>query len=188
MINPDLLKNHLLELLEDYRKKWPEEASTIDRFRNFVSTENPLQGKENPRGHVTASAWILSRDGQKVLLTHHRKLNIWVQLGGHTDAGEPWFDAALREAREESGLEDLEPLGQALFDIDIHPIPPRPDTPGHFHYDLRFLFTADDRSPLSVTEESHDLKWVMLDRLEEYTQEDSQLRMRKKTLTPPLPH
>lgn len=181
MAEKDELKTQLVNLLGVYRKKWPGEASTVDRFSSFLNSEDPIQGKGNPRGHITASAWILSQDGQKVLLTHHRKLNIWVQLGGHTDEGEPWFEAALREAREESGLRELEPLDLGLFDIDIHTIPARKDTPEHLHYDLRFLFRADHGVPLNISSESHDLKWVPLDSLEEYTREESQFRMRRKT-------
>jgi 8-oxo-dGTP pyrophosphatase MutT (NUDIX family) len=119
-------------------------------------------------------------------LTHHAKLGIWVQLGGHTDEGEDWTEAALREAREESGLPDLRLVRPGLFDLDIHEIPARKDQAAHDHYDLRFLVEADDAVPLTVSEESHDLAWVNLTDLHRFTDEESQIRMARKTRYRPL--
>lgn len=172
-------------LLRDYGRRFPQEPVT-KRFQEFLASGEPLQGKTNPKRHITASAWIVNPERTKVLLTHHAKLNIWVQLGGHTDEGEDWTEAALREAREESGLSDLRLAQPGLFDLDIHEIPARSigtpqEVPAHDHYDLRFLVEADDSGPLVVSDESHALAWVELGRLEEYTREPSQLRMRRKS-------
>jgi 8-oxo-dGTP pyrophosphatase MutT (NUDIX family) len=177
----------LLALLDDYQARHPDEAATVRRFREFAGSGEPLQGKTNLRRHITGSTWIVNRDRTRVLLTHHAKLNKWVQLGGHTDHGEDWKATALREAWEESGLTGLRLAQSGLFDLDIHEIPARgaPGTPAHQgahdHYDLRFLVEADDSLPLAVTEESHDLAWVPLADLERFTTEESQLRMRRKT-------
>jgi len=177
------LRDTLAHLIDDYSRRHPGE--TVERFREFVASGEVLQGKANPRRHITASAWIVNPARTKALLTHHAKLGIWVQLGGHTDEGEDWTEAALREAREESGLANLRLVQTGLFDLDIHPIPARNSggqtTPAHDHYDLRFLVEADDALPLVVSDESHALAWVPLDRLEDYTTEESQLRMRFKT-------
>lgn len=176
---PDPLRSRLLALLDDYGHRHSEAAT--GRFREFVTSGEVLQGKANPRRHITASAWIVNPGRTRVLLTHHAKLGIWVQLGGHTDEGEDWAAAALREAREESGLGGLALVGTGLFDLDIHEIPARGASAAHDHYDLRFLVEADDTLPLTVSEESHDLAWVDLADLEAYTTEASQLRMRAKT-------
>lgn len=179
------LAQRLAALLDDYGRRWPAETTTA-RFRDFLASGEVLQGKANPRRHITASTWIVNPDRTRVLLTHHAKLGIWVQLGGHTDEGEDWTAAALREAAEESGLPNLRLAQTGLFDLDVHGIPARkpgtPDeVPAHDHYDLRFLVEADDQVPLVVSDESHALAWVDLNRLEEYTTELSQLRMRTKT-------
>lgn len=176
----DPLRRNLAALLEDYARRHPQDAAAA-RFRSFLASGEVLQGKTNPGRHITASAWIVNPGRTKVLLTHHAKLGIWVQLGGHTDEGEDWTEAALREAREESGLSGLRLVETGLFDLDIHPIPARAGQAAHDHYDLRFLVEADDTVPLTVSDESHDLAWVDLDRLEAYTTEESQLRMRAKT-------
>ncbi len=171
----------LTSLLDDYIRRHPEEALVSSRFREFAASGEILQGKTNPRRHITASAWIVNPGRDRVLLTHHAKLGIWVQLGGHTDEGEDWTEAALREAREESGLSSLRLVQRGLFDLDIHEIPARKDSPAHDHYDLRFLVEADDTVPLTISDESSDLAWVALKDLGRYTTEESQHRMARKT-------
>ncbi len=88
---------------------------------------------------------------------------------------------ALREAREETGLTRLKPVSAEAFDVDRHWIPPRGDTPGHWHLDLRFLLEADPEEALVVSDESHDLRWVELARVAELNSEESMLRMVRKT-------
>ena len=179
MIEPELRRS-LARLLDKYAQKFPQEPQVVARFREFLASGETLQGKVNPRRHVTASTWIVNPARNKVLLTHHAKLHKWVQFGGHTDEGEDWTLAALREAREESGLDNLQLVQPELFDLDIHEIPARPGQEAHDHFDLRFLVEADDQVALTVSDESHALAWVVLHDLERYTQEESQLRMKRK--------
>ena len=88
-----------------YRARHPAEAATVDGFDALLrSDENPFV-RELLAGHFTASAWLVSSDGIRALLTHHRKLDRWLQLGGHADGDRDLARAALREAREESGLD-----------------------------------------------------------------------------------
>lgn len=131
-------------------------------------------------GHVTGSAWVVCPRRRRVLLTHHRKLGKWLQLGGHSDGDAHTLRVAQREAEEESGL-TVKPINKSVFDIDIHIIPARGDDPEHKHYDVRFLFEADDRAPLTISGESNDLRWVFLDELQNLTTEESVLRMVRKT-------
>jgi len=169
---PSSLKETLQKLVRDYQ---------ASRFLVFLESGEILQGRTNLRRHITASTWIVNPARTAALLTHHAKLGIWVQLGGHTDEGEDWLTAAVREAREESGLEALTLVIPRLFDLDIHEIPARPGVPAHDHYDLRFLVEADDAVPLVVSDESLDLAWVPLSDLDRYTTEASQHRMARKT-------
>jgi 8-oxo-dGTP pyrophosphatase MutT (NUDIX family) len=120
-----------------------------------------------------------------VLLLHHRKLGRWIQLGGHADGDFDLCAVALREAREESGLLDIVPLSLEIFDIDIHEIPVWKDVPAHLHFDVRFLFKADDRKAPIANEESHAVGWIPLTDLRSYTDEDSVLRMSSLTLSTP---
>lgn len=156
------------------------EQQFVDRFIELLQHPDAFQRTHLP-GHITGSAWISDTEGKAVLLTHHAKLNKWLQPGGHADGDENVMRVALREAEEETGLTTLKPFYDHIFDIDIHPIPARGDMPEHLHYDIRYWFQADRNSDLVVTEESHDLRWVSLDELPEVCNGNaSMMRMARK--------
>jgi 8-oxo-dGTP pyrophosphatase MutT (NUDIX family) len=106
--------------------------------------------------HLTASAFVVSSRG--VVLHRHRRLGIWVQPGGHVDAGESPASAALRETLEETGLvaRHLDPV--ELFHVDVHPGPR-----GHTHYDLRYVVTAAPLDPTPPANESPEVDWFDFD-------------------------
>jgi len=171
----------LIDSLQEYPAPAPEEIKFRDQFLGLLAHERCFHRDHLP-GHLTGSAWIIDQHRQQVLLTHHAKLNKWLQPGGHADGDENIFAVALREAQEETGINDFIILHPGVFDIDIHVIPERKDFPEHLHFDVRFLLQADQQETLVVTEESHDLKWVYLHKLETLTDNSSMLRMRDKVL------
>ncbi|HYG18077.1 MAG TPA: NUDIX hydrolase [Ohtaekwangia sp.] len=172
-------RQSLVASLEEYKTSYGDELLFRDRFLKLLEHPRCFHRDFLP-GHLTGSAFITDTSAQHVLLTHHAKLDRWLQPGGHADGDEDIFAVALREAREETGLKNLTIMREVFFDIDIHGIPARKDFPAHDHYDVRFLLTADPQEPLQITDESIDLKWVPLDDLESYTDEPSILRMREK--------
>jgi 8-oxo-dGTP pyrophosphatase MutT (NUDIX family) len=153
----------LLELLERYAASHPAEVEVATRVRELAELHPNCFERDCMPGHITASAWIVSHDHGHFLLTHHRKLDRWLQLGGHADGDPDVLAVALREAREESGLRQLEPVlagGELLpFDLDVHEIPAWGDDPAHEHHDLRFLLRAAAGQSLVMSEESKDLRW-----------------------------
>ncbi|OQY36543.1 MAG: hypothetical protein B6229_09805 [Spirochaetaceae bacterium 4572_7] len=144
----------------------------IDLSEKFATKEN---------GHYTGSCWIVNQDQTKTLLTHHKKLNIWIPTGGHLNSGETPLEAAIREGYEETGLK-LKLHSKHIFYLAIHDIPKYLETPAHKHYDFTYMFTTSDNTDFIVSDESHSLKWVPLNQLEEYSKEDNVLFMRDKTL------
>lgn len=138
-------------------------------------------------GHITGSAWIVSPDRQQIVLIHHRKLDRWLQPGGHADGDPDVAAVALREAREETGLTSLRLVGNdgegpPIFDVDVHTIPARGDVPEHLHYDIRFLIEADLEEPFGVSAEVTGIQWVFVYKLKLYTVEDSIWRMTRKII------
>lgn len=132
-------------------------------------------------GHLTGSTWIVCPDRTRTLLTHHYKLDKWLQLGGHADGDGDLLAVALREAREESGLTQVRAVTAELFDVDRHWIPERRGEPAHYHFDLRFMFEADPAEPLVISNESKDLAWVEIVRVTALNAEESMARMVRKT-------
>jgi 8-oxo-dGTP pyrophosphatase MutT (NUDIX family) len=154
----------LIEELELLIPHDDEEQKDRDRILAFVRThENPFD-RRIAEGHLTGSAIVVSPDGRRVLLLHHRKLDRWLQPGGHAEPGETSGEqAALREAREETGLLGLalHPRAPRPLDVDVHEIPARPGEPAHEHLDLRYLVVAPPGAVLNPdTAELHALRWV----------------------------
>jgi 8-oxo-dGTP pyrophosphatase MutT (NUDIX family) len=170
----------LLEELQTYTPFDAHEAAMRARLVAFVTAERDAFERTLAIGHVTASAWIVDPGRTQTLLTHHRKLGKWLQLGGHVDGDPDVRRAALREAREESGLRSLRFACEAIYDLDVHPIPARPGEPAHEHYDVRFAFEADPAEPFVVSAESKALAWVPLGALASYGADESVLRLARK--------
>ena len=159
-----------------------EAAMTADTIR-FVEAHADCCSRTQLSGHLTGSAWIVDASRTRTLLTHHRKLDKWLQLGGHADGDPDLLAVALREGREESGLTRLRVVSPEIFDLDRHWIPERKTEPAHWHYDLRFMIEADPAEPFAVSDESHDLAWVEVARVTTLNPEESMARMVRKTLS-----
>jgi 8-oxo-dGTP pyrophosphatase MutT (NUDIX family) len=174
-------RSTLLAELRDYDPIDAREAEMRGRLIAFVAAHAEPFARTLAIGHVTASAWIVDAARTRALLTHHRKLGRWLQLGGHADGDPDVRAAALREAREESGLSSLRFASDKIYDLDIHSIPARPGEPAHDHYDVRFAFEADAGEPLVISAESKDVAWVLLADLAGYGADESVLRLARKT-------
>jgi 8-oxo-dGTP pyrophosphatase MutT (NUDIX family) len=172
-------RRQLIDAIGSYVTQFPEEENFREQFLSLLGDEGCFCRDHLP-GHITGSAFIIDNSRAFTLLTHHAKLNKWLQPGGHADGDENISGVALREAIEETGLRNFSTLQNGIFDIDIHLIPARNNFPEHFHYDVRILLCASREEKLIVTEESHDLAWISLDDIGSLTGNDSLIRMAKK--------
>jgi len=157
----------LITKLQSYSSFDDIEQAHQDNMLGFVTNNKQYWKRELEAGHVTASAWLINKEHTHALLTHHRKLDRWLQLGGHIedDNDDNVLTAALRETREESGLSDISIISEEIFDIDVHPIPASPKEAAHFHYDVRFVFGADHLDELTISHESKNRKWFTLEEI-----------------------
>lgn len=152
-------------------------AALLDLLRTASA---PYSRSHFVPGHVTASCFIVDHQ-RRLLLHHHRRLNRWLQMGGHLESGESTLDAALREAAEESGLRDLRLLLHGIADLDVHRIPEGRGEPEHRHFDVRYIAqTASPQTIVADARESHELMWFDLDRAAELMSGPESLRVISK--------
>ncbi|MDH4228912.1 MAG: NUDIX hydrolase [Nitrospirota bacterium] len=188
----------LLTRLEQYLPEDAADATRCEQMACFVRQHPDWARRSLSHGHVVASAWVVSPDHRQVLLHHHKKLDRWLQFGGHIETGDgagghdatsmdapvvdaTVLDAARRELTEESGLSAASLLSEAIFDLDIHPIPATPREGPHLHLDVRFLFAADPARMPAAPSETRPMRWFPLDAVATVTVEESLLRMVRKT-------
>ncbi|MCX6125528.1 MAG: NUDIX hydrolase [Proteobacteria bacterium] len=195
-----MLRSLLLNTLEVYALTWrsfphdcqgwspDHEAATLAAFMEFINNDPHCFERSSKLAHTTGSALVVNPSLTRVLLTHHRKLNMWLQLGGHSDGNPDLGDVAMTEAREESGLKELSFVqflkpafnlnhpGEVPFDLDIHRIPQSGKETPHDHYDARYLIMGNEHEKHVVSEESHDVRWFSLEEARKITEEPSMLR------------
>lgn len=154
----DLLTQQLLR----YTPSDAEQA-----FKNimldFLSTSEDVFERSHCCGHITASCWLLSKDRSHALMMHHKKLDQWFQLGGHCDGDPDTLAVAIKEAQEESGINDIIALSPDIFDIDIHWIPSNKKEAGHYHYDVRYLLGVNSDEQIIQNPESKELRWISME-------------------------
>lgn len=174
------------DALRRHARAFPQDPATAG-FLRFLTSDPAVFERSHAPGHFTGSAWLVSADGERVLLTHHRKLDRWLQLGGHADGDCDLARVALREAEEESGLSELR-VEPAIFDLDRHLIPARGDEPAHWHYDVRYVVWASGREAFALSEESLALAWRPIRELADDPHSDESLkRMARRWLATPDP-
>lgn len=166
-MSDDLAELH--RALEQHQPADAEERADRDQILAFAKHHAQPFDRGIAEGHLTGSALVVSDDGRQVLLLRHKKLQRWLQPGGHADPHERRGETvALREALEETGLAGLalHPSAPRPLDVDVHEIPARPGEPAHEHLDLRYLVTAPREAGTERNvEETDDLRWFAWDEL-----------------------
>lgn len=147
-------------VLKEYRGRDDEQNTLRDAYLGHLAAHPDGMWKSCGAGHLTASALVVDPERGKVLLTLHRKLGMWLQMGGHCEPGDGSLAAAaLREATEESGIAGLTLLTGGPVTLDRHPIPP----PCHRHLDVQYAALAPPGAVETLSEESLDLRWFGFD-------------------------
>lgn len=167
----------LLDMLDTFGSTFPEDIQHCEPFRQYLlrNNEHYIYDRKNFDGHITTSAFIIDTRTNEILLLHHKSLNRWLQPGGHTEGDRTLVASALREAVEETGINESElillPVSEdndVPFDVDSHYIPPNPkkNEDGHTHHDLRYLFEYTGNNVHEYNrEEALGLRWIKFDDL-----------------------
>lgn len=177
-----MIKNNLATLLHNYSPIIQEEIEFKQRMLVFMQEHDNCFERSLEIGHFTASCWLLNKEGNNALLMHHTKLNQWFQLGGHCDGNSDVLRVAIKEAQEESGIQQIIAVNSTIFDIDIHLIPENKHEKAHYHYDIRFLLQVISDEKIIQNRESRALKWISKDKKTLPLVNESVMRMFNKWL------
>jgi 8-oxo-dGTP pyrophosphatase MutT (NUDIX family) len=155
----------------------PARRTQAEDTLSFVNQHMNCFSRGNQVGHITGSSLIINEGATHTLLHHHRKIDKWIQLGGHSDDDSNTLRVALTEAEEESGLTGFRVVSEDIFDIDVHEFPAMANLKAHLHYDVRFLLQISSDLPLNkIDRESKDIAWIPLERI---MQDDDFVLVRK---------
>ncbi|MEW2317848.1 NUDIX hydrolase [Streptomyces bauhiniae] len=137
-------------------KGYEDQPELCDAYQAHLAAHPDGIWRSCDAGHLTASALVIDPEHERVLLTLHKKLRMWLQMGGHCEPGDiSMAGAALREATEESGIAGLTLLPGGPVRLDRHPIP----APCHWHLDVQYAVLAPRGAEQAISDESLDLRW-----------------------------
>ena len=154
-------------------KSYEDQEELRQAYLDHLEAHPDAMWKACEAGHITASALVIDPGHGRVLLTLHKKLRIWLQMGGHCEPQDATVEAAaLREATEESGITGLTLLPGGPVRLDRHPIPP----PCHCHFDVQYAVLAPLGAVQEISDESLDLRWFAYDEVADVA-DDSVVRL-----------
>ena len=176
-------RQQLITLLSQYQTRFMDEAGFIRKALSYIEQHEDCFYRELWPAHVTGSSWVVNPARDHIMMLHHRKLGQWFQPGGHADGDADIVRVALKETSEETGLglENINLLGEYIFDVDLHDIPAMGGVPRHQHIDIRFLIEIDDSVHIPGNDESHEVRWVSLNQVSRFNNNLSTYRMVEKT-------
>jgi 8-oxo-dGTP pyrophosphatase MutT (NUDIX family) len=175
--------NHLVENISNAFESPDHVKDSFLKF--FKENKENFNSRLNTHGHITCSMLVLNEEMDKVLLTHHKKFKMWLQLGGHWDnINESALETALRETSEEGyGEKNIICelfLNKQPLDLDAHHV--EDPTESHMHYDICFACIVKEEYEVNVSHESHDVKWFNVNELIESSTNHRMVRLLKKSM------
>ena len=183
-----LKMNDIYALIDSYtpRNKF-EEADKHLMLKLIKENPTTILTRKSTVAHVTASGFILNKKRNKVLMIHHNIYNSWGWTGGHADGNPNLLEVALKEAREETGLNDIQPLDKQIAAIDILPVfqhmkNSQPFS-AHLHLNITYLLSANEEDVLTVKpDENSAVAWIPIDQISNYCHEAHMIPIYKKLI------
>ena len=154
----------LMDALNRFRPCNEQEETDKNQILSLLSGGQDLYTRDNPVAHLTASSWVVSPDRKQVLLIYHNLYRSWAWMGGHADGDRDLCRVALRETREESGLQDLTLVSPDIFSLESLTVDGHEKrgkfVSSHLHLNVTYLLEADPRRPIRVKpDENSGVAW-----------------------------
>ena len=156
------------ELLRGFVPSCEQEAEDLRMMRFYMERFDDLLYRTNEAAHFTASSWIVNPARDRVLMAYHNIYDSWSWTGGHADGDGDLLRVALREAREETGLERIRPVDESVYSLEILTVAAHIKrgkyVVPHLHLNLTFLMEADDGQPIRCKpDENSAVRWFAVD-------------------------
>ncbi len=174
--------------IHDYIPKNNQEKKDKETILLALNHFDDCLTRNNTICHFSASSWIVNQDNTKVLMIYHKLYNSWAWTGGHVDGNQDFLDVAIKEAKEETGLESIKVLSNDIFSIEVLPvnshIKNNQFVSSHLHLNVTYLLQAHDSDTLKVNvEETSGVQWIPVDSLQDYVSEKNMLSIYEKLIS-----
>ena len=158
------MKENIIYQLEKYKPWNEQEAKDKEIIISMLNMHSDLYERSNLIAHMTASAWVINQTYTKVLMAYHKLYNSWAWLGGHADGNKNLLDVALKEVKEESGLENIYPLSEEIYSLEVLAVNGHEKKnvyiPSHLHLNITYIVGANDKDKLRINEaENTAIAW-----------------------------
>ena len=159
---------NLRKEIESYLPYNCEEEKDKEIMLKYMDTFDDVLTRNNEIGHFTSSCWIVNKEKTKVLMVYHNIYDSWSWTGGHADGDSNLLHVSLKEAKEETGLKNVEPLNENIFSLEITGVDGHIKkgqyVSSHMHLNITYLLCADESQTLHIKEdENSGVKWFDLD-------------------------
>lgn len=162
----------LIDMIRDYVPYNEQEERDKRVILEFLAQGDKVFSRENEVAHFTASSWVVNKARDKVLMIYHNTYNSWAWTGGHADGNEDLLEVAISEAKEETGINEVKPLIEDIFSLEIITVDGHIKRgryiPSHLHMNITFLLEADEKEVLIVKpDENSGVAWMPEDKVSE---------------------
>lgn len=162
------MKEHLIRQIQHFKPANEQEAVDKALFLTLLAENVDISRRDNLFCHLTASAWVVNPERNKVLMAYHNLYNSLAWLGGHADGSFDLAAVAIREAREESGIEDVKLVSPEILSLEVLTVSGHEKkgqyVPSHLHFNCTYLLEADPHAPIHIKEdENSQVGWIDFD-------------------------
>ena len=153
------MNQSLIEKIQNYIPYNEQEEKDKNLILSCLNSMPDLFTRKNSVAHMTASAWVINKEHTKVLMAYHKIYDSWAWLGGHADGEEDLLKVALKEAREESGIEHVKPVTEDIYSLEVLTVDGHVKNgeyvSSHLHLNLTYLLEADEKDVLTMKEDEN---------------------------------
>ena len=169
----------------NYKPYDEKEALDKEVMLSFISSNEDVLTRENKIAHMTASAWIVNKNRDKILMIYHNIYDSWAWVGGHADGDEDLLHVINKEIEEETGIKSAKLIDDKIYGLNIVTVDDHMKrgklVNSNLHMDIEYLFEADENEELIIKpDENSGVKWVPINEVTNYTTEEKMKAIYKR--------